>query len=284
MDFALIVSKALPFVLQLDGKGSKLRPDRMLIERTNKMAEWYALLGKLNNLLNPTITGIAREINIPFVTALLLGLLGSTAPCQLSTNASALGLVAQKVADKRRAFFAAIAFTAGKILTYSILGAITIGLGIRLNQAALPVVQVVRKALGPLMLFVGLFLMGWIKPKLISLSIGNRLLNYKPKVKILPEFILGIIFSLAFCPTLFWLFFGMVVPLGLATNGGIFLPAFFAIGTAVPLLLITALLLSGVRRAKPLLRDLRKFNYIMQKISGIIFLLAGLNDIIAYWL
>jgi cytochrome c-type biogenesis protein len=248
------------------------------------MAEWYALLSKLNNLLSPIITGTAREINIPFITALLLGLLGSTAPCQLSTNASALGLVAQKIEDNRRTLIGTFAFIAGKVIAYTVIGSFTILLGIKLNQAAIPIIQIVRKALGPLMFFIGLLLLGLFKPVLSNFDIGKRLLNYTPKSKILPEFVLGIVFSLAFCPTLFWLFFGMVVPLGLATKGGILLPGILAIGTAIPLLIFAVLLTSGVRQARSTIRDLRKFNNLVQKISGVIFILAGINDIVSYWL
>ena len=75
----------------------------------------------------------------------------------------------------------------------------------------------------------------------------------------------------------------MVITLGIATSGGVLLPAAFAIGPVIPLLIMTILLVYGVGKAPKYLRDLRKINTIMQKDSDIILILAGLNDIIAYW-
>lgn len=249
------------------------------------MGEWYILISKLNSLLSPTMAGLSRSVDIPVLTALLLGLLGSTAPCQLSTNAGALGLVAQKVENKKATLSAAVAFTLGKVLVYFLLGSVTILLGVRLNQTAIPVVKTVRLALGPLMLVLGLYLLGWLKFNVsLGQSIEHRFSRLIPKSGNLREFWLGVIFSFAFCPTLFWLFFGMVIPLGLSTRGGILLPGIFALGTAIPLLVLSVLLAYGAGKAGTYLRSFHKVNRLAQKFGGVLFLLAGINDIIAYWL
>jgi hypothetical protein len=43
-------------------------------------------------------------------------------------------------------------------------------------------------------------------------------------------YLLGLAFSLAFCPTLFWLFFGLTVPLALRSAGGWSFPGLLAAG------------------------------------------------------
>ena len=43
----------------------------------------------------------------------------------------------------------------------------------------------------------------------------------------------------------FWLFFGLLVPLILANPGGVLFPMLFAVGTAVPLLVLTGLIGAG---------------------------------------
>lgn len=249
------------------------------------MLNWYIILGKLYGSLSPFMTGLARGINLPVLTALLLGILGSTAPCQLSTNTSALGLIAQRVDKKQDALSATLAFVLGKVVVYTVLGGITILLGIRLNSLAIPVAQVVRKILGPLMLLVGIYLIGWRRFNIsIGMGLTDKISGLNSKNPYLKEFFVGVVMSLAFCPTLFWLFFGMVIPLGLTTRGGIILPAIFALGTAVPLLVITSLLIYGSRKVQYYLKDLRKFNLWAQRVGGFLFILAGINDIIAYWL
>jgi cytochrome c-type biogenesis protein len=248
-------------------------------------AQWYAFLGQANNLFSPYLSGLSRQLNIPVLSALLLGLLGSTAPCQLSTNFSALGLFTQKISKKKECLSAAFSFTLGKVIVYTLIGSLTILLGIKLNQEAVPIVQSVRKALGPLMLIVGLYLLGLFKTKLsLFTSLERNMVRHIPDIRYLQEFLLGIVYSLAFCPTLFWLFFGIVIPLGVSTSGGIILPGVFAIGTALPLLIITFLLAYGIGTTKFFTRDVPRINAILQKVAGVVFILAGINDIIAYWL
>src|SRR5207244_4516732 len=59
-------------------------------------------------------------------------------------------------------------------------------------------------------------------------------------------FVLGTAFSLAFCPTLFLLFFGLTIPLALASPVGVLYPGLFAVGTALPLLLLAGVITAGV--------------------------------------
>jgi cytochrome c biogenesis protein CcdA len=72
------------------------------------MLEWYAWLSQLNAALSEPLTAWSQRLNIPVLTALLLGLLGSTAPCQLTTNASAMALLAQRMADVKGAWKTAL--------------------------------------------------------------------------------------------------------------------------------------------------------------------------------
>lgn len=110
------------------------------------------------------------------------------------------------------------------------------------------------------------------------------MISHIPNIKNIREFFLGVVYSLAFCPTLFWLFFGIVIPLGVSTHGGIILPGIFAIGTAIPLLVITFFLAYGIGTTNLFTRNVPRINAILQKVVGVIFILAGLNDFIAYWL
>ncbi|WP_306475302.1 urease accessory protein UreH domain-containing protein [Bacillus cereus] len=52
------------------------------------------------------------------------------------------------------------------------------------------------------------------------------------------SFLLGFFFSLAFCPTMFVLFFRTLIPLSLSYNYGYLFPTFFSIGTALPIVVL----------------------------------------------
>jgi cytochrome c-type biogenesis protein len=248
------------------------------------MLEWYAFLSQLNAALSEPLTAWSERLNIPVLTALLLGLLGATAPCQLTTNASAMALVAQRLADVQGAWKTALAYTAGKVVVYTLVGSLILGLGLQLDLATIPVAVVARKALGPLMLLIGLYLVGAFR---LNISLGQRLSRWLearlPREGTPGAFALGLVFSLAFCPTLFWLFFGLLMPLALASQGGWLFPGTFAVGTALPLLGFTYVLSLGTAVAQGYVARMKGFDRYLRHIAGAIFLVAGLNDTLTYW-
>jgi cytochrome c-type biogenesis protein len=248
------------------------------------MLEWYAWLSQLNAAVSEPLTAWSERLNIPVLTALLLGLLGSTAPCQLTTNASAMALVAQRLTDVKAAWKTALAYTAGKIVVYSLVGSLILVLGLQLDLATIPVTVWARKVLGPLMLLIGLYLVGAFR---LNVSLGQRLSRWLearvPHEGIKGAFFLGLVFSLAFCPTLFWLFFGLLIPLALASQGGWIFPGTFAIGTALPLLGFTYVLSLGTTFAQRYITQMKGLDRYLRRIAGAIFLVAGLNDTLTYW-
>ena len=248
------------------------------------MLEWYAWLSQLNAALSEPLTAWSERLNIPVLTALLLGLLGSTAPCQLTTNASAMALVAQRLADVKGAWQTALAYTAGKVVVYTLVGSLILGLGLQLDLATIPVAVWARKALGPLMLLIGLYLIGAFR---LNVSLGQRLSRWlearMPHEGMRGAFALGLVFSLAFCPTLFWLFFGLLIPLALASQGVWLFPGTFAVGTALPLLGFTYVLSLGTAVAQRYVTRMKGLDRYLRRIAGAIFLVAGLNDTLTYW-
>ncbi|MDD4984495.1 MAG: sulfite exporter TauE/SafE family protein, partial [Dehalococcoidales bacterium] len=56
------------------------------------------------------------------------------------------------------------------------------------------------------------------------------------------------VFALAFCPYSAVLYFGTLIPLSLKSTGGVALPAVFAIGTGLPVLIFGVSLSFGITR------------------------------------
>jgi cytochrome c-type biogenesis protein len=248
------------------------------------MLEWYAWLSQLHAALREPLTAWSQRLNIPVLTALLLGLLGSTPPCQLTTNASAMALVAQRMADVKGAWKTALAYTAGKVVVYSLVGSLILALGLQLDLATIPVAVVARKVLGPLMLVIDLYLVGAFQ---LNMSVGQGLSHWLearvPHEGAKGAFALGLIFSLAFCPTLFWLFFGLLIPLAVASQGGWSFPGMFALGTALPLLGFTYAVGLGTTLARGYVIRMKGVDRYLRRIAGVIFLVAGLHDTLTYW-
>lgn len=246
--------------------------------------EWYATLSQVYAALAEPFMGLVRSAALPQIAALVLGLLGTFAPCQLTTNAAAIAWVAREAAEPRRAVLAAGAFILGKALVYTLFGVAVVLIGQGLQAASVPVFVTARKALGPLMLLVGLFLLGLLpwRPA-FGAGLAARLKRRLPQGSVSGGFGLGAAFAFAFCPTLAVLFFTFLLPLTLATSGGFVLPGFFALGTMLPLALFTALLFAGAPLAQRYVGGSAALDKWIRRVAGVVFLLAGVNDTLLYW-
>jgi hypothetical protein len=150
-----------------------------------------------------------------------------------------------------------------------------------LQAVAIPVAVTTRKAMGPLMLLVGLTMLRLWAP---NLAFGQRLslwLRARAGGGTAGGFLLGIAFGFAFCPTLALLFFTYVIPMAVSTFAGPIYPAAFALGTTMPVLVTATALAFG---SEGRLTDrLAVWEPRLRRAAGAIFLLAGLNDTLLYW-
>ncbi len=249
------------------------------------MAQYYAFLSTFTSLVSAPLRDLGDALNMPLVTALLLGLIGATSPCQLTTNLSALAYVGRQAGQPRLALRLAGAYMLGKAMVYSLVGLVVIGFGIQLERQSVPVVIVARKVLGPFMILAGLAILGLLR---LRFSFGNQVTDWLAKPRAsdgTPQaFLLGLAYAFAFCPTLFLLFFGLLIPLALRSPNRILFPGLFAVGTTLPLLGLVLLLSQGAASLKSRLGTARRWGYYANLAAGAVFLLAGLNDTLIYWL
>jgi cytochrome c-type biogenesis protein len=179
------------------------------------------------------------------VTALLLGLAGAAAPCQLTTSVGALAVLGRGDVGRPR-WRGMVGYLAGKSLVYTVSGPFAVAVGASLSQVSIPVFVAARKALGPLMVIVGVAVAGVLHLRWApGHAIVSRLRPVaRRRVDGVP-FVLGVAFGFSFCLTLFALFFGLLIPLVLLRPDGLLYPALFALGTALPLVLALGLLSRG---------------------------------------
>ena len=119
---------------------------------------------------------------------------------------------------------------------YLLVGGLVVAAGLQIGQlgrTAIPIIVFARRALGPLLIVVGLFLLGVLKTQFTFGGQFSAWLEEKVGRRrgLLPAYLLGVAFSFTFCPTLFWLFFGLTIPLAIASPGGLVFPGVFAVGT-----------------------------------------------------
>lgn len=247
------------------------------------MTHWYLTLSQLSAALTVPVSDLADRVELPLLTVFLFGLVGAVAPCQLTTNLSAMAYVGSRVGEARP-WREALAYVLGKVLVYTVLGAAAVAVGLQLQAAAIPVAVAARKVLGPLMIVIGLGFLGILR---LRGSMGRGasawLQARLPQRGALGAFLLGVAFSFTFCPTLFWLFFGLTIPLALRSAAGWTFPGLFAVGTALPLLTFTALLVIGTDAARGFVERVKRSNRLAGRVAGAVFVLAGINDTLTYW-
>ncbi|WP_251551351.1 sulfite exporter TauE/SafE family protein [Neobacillus muris] len=241
----------------------------------------YSFLSQISHFFSSPLFNIANSLESwPIVFALILGLIGALAPCQLTGNISAITLYGNYSIQKKIVWKDVFSFTLGKIAAFTLLGGLVWLLGKEIEQNLTLYFPWMRKIMGPVLIIVGIYMTGFIKLK-GTLTLFKQFEGRSGEHRF-GSFMLGFSFSLAFCPTMFILFFVTLMPVTLSASYGFILPAIFALGTALPLLVVVFLIWyfggSGA-----MLKNGRRFGIHVQRIAGIFMLIIGIFDTLTYW-
>lgn len=226
---------------------------------------------------------ITGNLNIPTLSALLLGLITAISPCPLATNIAAIGYVSRRVRERRYAIITGALYTLGRMFSYSVIGVIIIVAGLEIPGVASFLQDFGEQALGPILIVVGVIML--IADR-ISLGLGGgKLSALGTKVAdwgLIGAFLLGALFALAFCPYSAALFFGVLIPLALKSAGGVALPAVYAIGTGLPVLVFGTLLSAGVASVSNWLNAVTRVERIIRVAVSIIFIGVGIYLVVLW--
>ena len=227
--------------------------------------------------------GGITNLNIPALSALFLGLITAISPCPLATNIAAIAYVSRRVKERRYAIITGTLYTLGRMFSYSILGIIIIVAGIEIPGVASFLQDFGEQILGPLLVVVGLIM---LIVNRIPLNLGGgKLSSLGEKVAdwgMVGGFLLGALFALAFCPYSAVLFFGILIPLALKSAGGVTLPAVYAIGTGLPVLVFGVLISAGVARVSNWLNAVTRVEKIIRVAVSIIFIGVGIYLVVRW--
>ena len=224
------------------------------------------------------------EIFITFGSAIWLGILTSISPCPLATNVAAISFLAKKINHPKAVLLAGSAYTLGRMAAYAILGVVIITSIAGVPSVANFLQKYMNRILGPLLLVVGLFLLGVIRLNTPGFSLSKEKQESLARSGAKGAFLLGAIFALSFCPLSAALFFGSLIPLALSSKAGIVLPFFFGIGTGLPVMLFAIGIALGVLSASHWFHKIAAVEKYTRKITGVIFVLVGLYFIWNYLL
>jgi len=216
------------------------------------------------------------EILIAAGSALWLGILTSISPCPLATNIAAVSFLSKKITHPAMVFVSGLAYTFGRMVAYSVLGFVIIGSILSVPALAQFLQKYIVKALGPLLIITGLFLL-----EIVTLKLPEITLSQKNKSKLVEAgapgaFLLGFVFALAFCPVSAALFFGSLIPLAVSSSAGNLLPLIYGIGTGLPVFGFALAIALGVTSVGIWFNWITRMELYTRRITGVVFILVGL--------
>ena len=209
-------------------------------------------------------------------SAFWLGILTSISPCPLATNIAAISFIGRRAEGAMKATLSGLAYSLGRALAYTGLGAVVV-----LGLLSVPGVsnflqRYMNKLLGPLLILVGMYLLGLLGFTLAT-SVGSQSLRERAASSgIWGAGFLGILFALSLCPVSAALFFGSLIPLAVAQESKVILPMLYGIGTGLPVVAVAALLSLGEKTLGRILHRLDAVQRWAQRATGAVFILVGI--------
>lgn len=227
------------------------------------------------------LNNLYANTSVPIVSALALGFLTAISPCPMATNITAIVFLGKDIENKNRVFYNGMVYTLGRIFSYTVL-AVIIFLGADQFKISGVFQLYGEKIIGPLMVIVGVFMLGIIKLNFPSLNRLTGRLQDKKKFSYVDVFLLGVVFALAFCPYSGVLYFGMLIPLTVSTSG-LHLPVVYAIATGIPVIIFAWLIAFTISGVGNLYKRIKSFDFWFRKTVAVIFISIGIYYIITVW-
>ena len=229
------------------------------------------------------LSNIYSSSELPVWSALILGLMTAISPCPLATNITAMGFIGKDLESRRRVFYNGIVYTIGRAFSYTLL-AFILFIGADRFKVSGIFQQYGEKFLGPLLVIIGLFMLGVISFNLPGFSKYSDKFQRKSKHTYLDVFLLGAVFALAFCPYSGVLYFGMLIPITIQSASGLYLPVVFAMATGVPVIIFAWLLAYTVSGVGRLYNSIKTFEIWFRRVVAVLFMGIGIYYTIIVWI
>ena len=221
------------------------------------------------------LQNILENSHYSVITAIILGLMTAISPCPLATNISAIGFISRGLENRRRVFLNGLVYTLGRAISYTGL-AIVLYFGANQMNLSLLFQGWGEKVLGPLLIIIGLFMLDVIKIKFPGFSKLTEKIGKNGEGSYWSTLLLGMVFALAFCPYSGVIYFAMLIPITIASAGGLFLPVLFAVATALPVIIFAWLLAFAIGNVGKLYNHIKTFELWFRRVVAVLFIGVGI--------
>jgi len=222
----------------------------------------------LQELLNNT--------DAPLLYALILGLLTAISPCQFARNITAIGYLSRDIENPGKVFVNGLFYTLGNAVGYVAIG-LVLFLGASKFNVSRTLISCGNVITGIVLLAGGMLMLDIIK---IKIPEGGRLMKMIQERRFrgnsADSALLGFILSLSFCPYNAALFFGMLIPMTVASIKGLYLPVVYSITTGLPVAIVAFLLAFSVSGIGTFYKKVRTLQVWFNKIVAVLFIIIGI--------
>lgn len=221
--------------------------------------------------------------NIPMISAGWLGILASISPCPLATNIAATTFIGRQINTRFGTLLAGMAYTSGRALAYILVCTLIVAGVCSIPGISMFLQENMNKLLGPLLILVGLFIMGIVPLRLPTMGCGDSsVIRRLSNSGAVGAVFLGFVFALSFCPVSAALFFGSVLPLSVKFESSIWLPLWYGVGTALPVIGFALLLAFSARFAARFIHGLTFIERYLRCLTAVAFMALGIDFTATY--
>ena len=211
---------------------------------------------------------------IPLLSAFFLGLMTAISPCPLATNITAIGFISKDIESQKKVFINGLVYTLGRAITYTGIGFVFFFSASQFEFSGL-LQEWGEKLLGPLLIVIGIFMLGIIKLTIPGIGSLTEKMESKASGGFLGVLLLGIVFALAFCPYSGVLYFGMLIPMTVSSASGLLLPVSYALATGIPVILFAWLIVFSVGSIGNLYNKIKVFETWFRRVIAVLFIGIG---------
>lgn len=222
------------------------------------------------------------EFLLKSFTAIWLGILTSISPCPLATNIAAISFIGKKVGSGWHTLLSGLSYMFGRMLAYMLISIMLLAGLTSVPSIALFLQKNMNKFLGPILIIVGLFLLGVFKMSFSGNLAGDGVKKFAETHHMSGAALLGILFALSFCPVSAALFFGSLIPLSIKYDSNFIFPSLYGIGTALPVVAFAVILAFSAKTVGKVFNRITQVEYWSRMTTGVLFELIGIYFTLKY--
>jgi len=225
---------------------------------------------------------VTAELWAAIAAAAWTGVLTAISPCPLATNVAAISFISRRVGSPRAALLTGLLYTLGRSLVYVAIAAMLVGSLLSAPAVSMMLQKSMNKLLGPVLILVGMVLLGMIAIPTRGSDFGQRVGRKLADWGVWAGLALGIVFALSFCPASAALYFAIFIPLAIQHESSVLLPLVFGVATALPVVLFAILIVISTNAMANAFNRISAFECWARRITGALFLLIGVYFCIVF--